>query len=875
MVAEFLNQQQQQEIIPLSRNDSSNNKQQQRSTSLKTIGNYSLQQSIGKGSMGKVKLGVHNVTGEKIAVKIVPRANLQLLNQATHTNGKSVQQIAKEKAREENREVRTIREAHIMMLLKHPNIVGLKDLVLQGPYFYILMDYVNGGQLLHYIVKRQRLSDRRTRQFSRQIVSALDYLHRNSIVHRDLKIENIMIDKSGRNIKIIDFGLSNLFCPERQLTTYCGSLYFAAPELLKANPYSGPEVDVWSLGVVIYVMATGSVPFDDKSMPGLHDKIKKGHVNYPAHLTDDSKDLLSRIFITDPSQRIIMTDIINHPWINKESASINNYMPPRKPLSLPLDQKVIERMSQGFNLGTPDEIERRLTLIIQSPVYHDACKHISDSHARRTLTPPHSYNEINFGIVYDDPQSVPAAYHPFLSLYYLASEKQFAMEHESHHIRINPKSSLSRKASMESLGGNSSARSSQASLVAGNNNNSNNEEMATITSPIGNRLLTEVPTSHTPVIHPSSHNTSGVKLQQNDGSLLGFVSQPAAIGSTNYLSRIQRWLRSSLSQHHLASDHNNSNSTTGHHLTAPPSPPQHVEDSKHLDVDTLFPSPPPNEYSRLPTPSHSTDDRERTPSPPMVERIINSEDQQQQNVSIHTTTTTTTTNNNVPAGGSKSLFRKLSQAFLRKNSSRNLSKKSSSLSNNTNTTSDEEVSTATDNNIITSEEEDIPPPVPPKDIAYTLRMPPPPSSSLSPSPTPPSPQQQARHSQQLPPGMSMATVTSRQTAHTIDISAINVNNRNSYNTQQQQTESLTPIAAKMAKYDEVRNNVSLLPQKESQQTFLLQPPTPNVSRSASLATPNVSQFRRRGSVSKITGKIGSFLNRSASFNHKSKKEASN
>ncbi|OAD01993.1 hypothetical protein MUCCIDRAFT_132379, partial [Mucor lusitanicus CBS 277.49] len=236
--------------------------------------------------MGKVKLATHNVTGEKIAIKIVPRANLQILNAPNHhTNGKSIQQIAKEKAREENREVRTIREAHIMMLLKHPNIVGMKDLVLQGPYFYILMDYVNGGQLLHYIVKRQRLSDRRTRQFSRQIVSALDYLHRNSIVHRDLKIENIMIDKSGRHIKIIDFGLSNLFCPERQLTTYCGSLYFAAPELLKATPYSGPEVDVWSLGVVIYVMATGSVPFDDKSMPGLHDKIKRGQVTYPAHLS--------------------------------------------------------------------------------------------------------------------------------------------------------------------------------------------------------------------------------------------------------------------------------------------------------------------------------------------------------------------------------------------------------------------------------------------------------------------------------------------------------------------------------------------------------------------------------------------------------------
>ncbi|OAD70365.1 hypothetical protein PHYBLDRAFT_92242, partial [Phycomyces blakesleeanus NRRL 1555(-)] len=220
-----------------------------------------------------------------IAVKIVPRANLQLLS----TTNKSPRQIAKERAREDNREMRTIREAHIMMLLRHPHIVGLRDLVINGPYFYILMDHVNGGQLLHYIVKRQRLSESRARLFTRQIVGALDYLHRNSIVHRDLKIENILIDKAGRNVKLIDFGLSNLFSPTSQLSTYCGSLYFAAPELLCATPYNGPEIDIWSLGVVLYVMVTGSVPFDDKSMPGLHEKIKRGEVTYPAHLSPECR----------------------------------------------------------------------------------------------------------------------------------------------------------------------------------------------------------------------------------------------------------------------------------------------------------------------------------------------------------------------------------------------------------------------------------------------------------------------------------------------------------------------------------------------------------------------------------------------------------
>ncbi|KAI8643621.1 kinase-like domain-containing protein [Parasitella parasitica] len=847
MAAEFIRQQQQQQQHPqhtptqspeIKRNASLS--REPRTPPVKVIGNYTMQQSIGKGSMGKVKLATHNVTGERIAIKIVPRANLQILNAPNHhTNGKIAQQIAKEKAREENREVRTIREAHIMMLLKHPNIVGMKDLVVHGPYFYISMDYVNGGQLLHYIVKRQRLSDSRTRQFSRQIVSALDYLHRNSIVHRDLKIENIMIDKSGRHIKIIDFGLSNLFCPERQLTTYCGSLYFAAPELLKANPYSGPEVDVWSLGVVIYVMATGSVPFDDKTMPGLHDKIKRGQVTYPAHLSDDCKNLLSRIFNTDPSQRIIMTDIVHHPWMNKDAAPINNYMPPsRKPLALPLNPKVIERMSQGFNLGSPEEIERRLTLIIQSPVYHEAMKHISDCYARRTLTPPLNYGEINFGIIYDDPQSVPAAYHPFLSLYYLASEKLAAIEAEAHHSRVPTiRSSLSRKASVESMGGYSSARSSQASLVGADEQPSSN----------GTRLLTEVPLGHTPVIPPPS---SGIKLPGN-GSMSGFVSQPAAIGSANYLSRIQRWLRSSLSTHHLPDEPKSQS------VSAPPSPPQRLEDIKHDEVDPImYNSSSSANSSRLPTPSHSTDDKENAASHSPNESF-------QSASNVETLPIADKQQPPTPAG-SKSLFRKLSHAVFRKNSTKSLNKKASNVSA-TNTVSDhstseeEVVSVAIADKAVVNDQ--VPPPVPPKDLKYTIQTPP----------------GVVKTSQQLPPGMSIATVTSRQTAHTIDISAINSNNCNNSGTGAiaptlshftantiTTTNIPTPIASKMAKCDDTLQIQS----QQKQEGHLLSQPAPSISRSASMAI----SLRRKGSVSKLTGKLGSWLNRSSSFNQHGNKK---
>lgn len=158
--------------------------------------------------------------------------------------------------------------------------------------------------MLDYIISHGRLRERSARKFARQICSALEYCHANSIVHRgastsvycsfcqltfpfsleDLKIENILISKSG-NIKIIDFGLSNLYSPTSFLSTFCGSLYFAAPELLNAKVYTGPEVDVWSFGIVLYVLVCGKVPFDDQSMPALHAKIKRGQVEYPAWLS--------------------------------------------------------------------------------------------------------------------------------------------------------------------------------------------------------------------------------------------------------------------------------------------------------------------------------------------------------------------------------------------------------------------------------------------------------------------------------------------------------------------------------------------------------------------------------------------------------------
>ncbi|KAK7975949.1 Glutaminyl-peptide cyclotransferase [Apiospora arundinis] len=334
-------------------------KQRTTRTSIPTqSGKWILGKTIGAGSMGKVKLARKEDGTEQVACKIIPRGS-------TEENHHS--RADKERA-DQSKEIRTAREAAIVTLLDHPNICGLRDVVRTNYHWYMLFEYVNGGQMLDYIISHGKLKEKQARKFSRQIASALDYCHRNSIVHRDLKIENILIHKTG-DIKIIDFGLSNLFAPRGHLKTFCGSLYFAAPELLQARAYTGPEVDVWSFGIVLYVLVCGKVPFDDQSMPALHAKIKKGLVDYPNWLGNDCRHLLSRMLVTDPKQRATMFEVMNHPWMIKGyNGPPENHLPAREPITLPLEPEVINAMT-GFNFGPPEVIKAQLTRMIESEDY--------------------------------------------------------------------------------------------------------------------------------------------------------------------------------------------------------------------------------------------------------------------------------------------------------------------------------------------------------------------------------------------------------------------------------------------------------------------------------------------------------------------------
>lgn len=428
-----------------------------------SLGDYMVGRTIGAGSMGKVKYGVCKLDQRKVAVKIIPR-HTSVTGVLQHGRGKPKHPnhsatdaemnaaLSRAASKDASKEVRIVREGSLQMLLIHPYICRMREMIVHTNHYYMIFEHINGGQMLDYIISHGRLRERSARGFARQIGSALQYCHANNIVHRDLKIENILISKSG-NIKLIDFGLSNLFSPQGHLNTFCGSLYFAAPELLNARVYTGPEVDVWSFGVVLFVLVCGKVPFDDPSMPVLHQRIKSGIVEYPAWLSPECKHLLSTMLVTNPHQRATMQEVMSHPWMMKGyDRPEPTYLPERVPLRAgQLDTNVIERMT-GFEFGPPDHIQQQLEEILSSEAYLNALthyEHLDDPATEEATSPTTTRNRMSLqlGLPFyrrkkeseepssgDGPPGVkgplhPAyGFHPLISVYFLVREK---MEREA------------------------------------------------------------------------------------------------------------------------------------------------------------------------------------------------------------------------------------------------------------------------------------------------------------------------------------------------------------------------------------------------------------------------------------------------------------
>lgn len=263
------------------------------------IGPWQLGRTLGRGSSGRVRLAKHNESGKLAAVKIVPKAQTQdtAVSRASESYGIE-------------------REVIIMKLIEHPNIMGLFDVWENKGELYLVLEYIEGGELFDYLISRGRLSEREAVHYFRQICYGVDYCHRFNICHRDLKPENLLLDKH-RNIKIADFGMAALEANGRLLETSCGSPHYASPEIVSGKNYHGAPSDIWSCGIILFALLTGHLPFDDDNIRQLLLKVQAGKFTMPSSLSLEARDLISRMLVVNPTDRISMHDILEHPLLRK------------------------------------------------------------------------------------------------------------------------------------------------------------------------------------------------------------------------------------------------------------------------------------------------------------------------------------------------------------------------------------------------------------------------------------------------------------------------------------------------------------------------------------------------------------------------------
>lgn len=258
-------------------------------------GLYDLDKVLGKGHYGIVRLARHVFSGQMVAVKVIDKTKLDQ-RETDHL----------------------LKEVQCMKLVRHPNVVRLYHVITTKNKLYLVLELGSGGDLLDYLNKMpDGIGEERTREYFGQIIRAIAYCHHLHIVHRDLKPENIIFNEDYSVLKLTDFGFSNEFSPGEKLMTYCGSWKYSAPEILLQEEYDPPAVDVWSLGVMLFQMVAGRLPFSEVNQSETLTKIMDGSYEMPDEISDDLQDLLSRMIVVDPKDRITVDEVLAHPWCSK------------------------------------------------------------------------------------------------------------------------------------------------------------------------------------------------------------------------------------------------------------------------------------------------------------------------------------------------------------------------------------------------------------------------------------------------------------------------------------------------------------------------------------------------------------------------------
>ncbi|KAM9389750.1 serine/threonine-protein kinase SIK1 isoform 1-T2 [Phaethornis superciliosus] len=258
------------------------------------VGFYDIERTLGKGNFAVVKLARHRVTKTQVAIKIIDKTRLDPSN---------LEKI--------------YREVQIMKLLNHPHIIKLYQVMETKDMLYIVTEFAKNGEMFDHLTSNGHLSESEARKKFWQILSAVEYCHSHHIVHRDLKTENLLLD-ANMNIKLADFGFGNFYKSGEPLSTWCGSPPYAAPEVFEGKEYEGPHLDIWSLGVVLYVLVCGSLPFDGPNLPTLRQRVLEGRFRIPYFMSEDCETLIRRMLVVDPTKRITISQIKQHKWMQAD-----------------------------------------------------------------------------------------------------------------------------------------------------------------------------------------------------------------------------------------------------------------------------------------------------------------------------------------------------------------------------------------------------------------------------------------------------------------------------------------------------------------------------------------------------------------------------
>ena len=316
---------------------------------IKKIGEYLLFERIGRGTFSKVIKAIHIPTEQPIAVKI----------------------LEKDKIEDEIDVERIMREIEILKNIDHPHICQTYETFSTIHNFYLMMELVEGGDLFDYVSDNTFLSEPKACYFFRQLISVIEYLSEMEITHRDIKLENILLDKEKKNIKVIDFGLSNYCSDKELLKSSCGSPCYASPEMLSGKPYHGICTDLWSSGIVLYSMLVGSLPFEEQELPVLYEQIKKGKFYIPSNLSLRAIDILKKLLNVNPSERITLQQIKNHPWFNLEKNPMYKGINILKE-KFPYNKSVVEYVINNYFENDNDVNKSKLINMI---VEHDCNKY--------------------------------------------------------------------------------------------------------------------------------------------------------------------------------------------------------------------------------------------------------------------------------------------------------------------------------------------------------------------------------------------------------------------------------------------------------------------------------------------------------------------